>query len=444
MRNRSGWRWLAVAAVAPVLLAACLGGRGRPGDSDAISVWMFPQGDDEAAIRALEAGFEEQNAGKNIEVVVYPEDEYQTKVNTALVADSPPDVAIIENRDWMKVGYVVELTDYLDDWGVSIEDYSPGGLARGAVEGDPSEGVYGIGTFLGGYTIVYNKAMFDEAGVEHPSTDTSMTWAEYADICGQLAQPSDDPTQTIYGCFVNADPYNYYPRYGPDGRTAEGYMNAPELAEAFEIGASVINDGLAPAPSVLDTIDQTGLFAQGQIAMSFSDFSAVAAFQEAEIDFGMAPMVVAEGQEDFVDTWTAPWGTFTDSAHPEDALNFVRFLATEGQRLQMEATPDPPLSTKVASEEGYGDDDPVKAEFLTVLENARAGVFTPPGEDQWDPDEVLRLLTVEGETDAQPILDDMAGRAQQRLDEIWARWDEFDREQFEEEAPVETASPGGG
>jgi multiple sugar transport system substrate-binding protein len=441
MVNRSGWRPLAVIAAVPIVLAACLGGRGG-GDSEAISVWMFPQGDDEAAIRAIEAAFEEANPGKNIEVVVYPEDEYQTKINTALVAGSPPDVAIIENRDWMKVGFVVELTDSLDDWGVSIEDYSPGGLARGAVEGDPSEGVFGIGTFLGGYTIVYNKAMLDEAGVEHPSVDTSMTWAEYAEICEQLAQPSEDPTQTVYGCFVNADPYNYYPRYGPDGRTAEGFMNAPELAEAFEIGASLINDGLAPASSVLDTIGHTDLFAQGQIAMAFSDFSTVPTFQEAELDFGMAPMVVAEGEEDFVDTWTAPWGTFTESRHKEDALAFLEFIATDAQTVQMEATADPPLSTKVAQEGGYGEDDPIKAEFLQVLENARAGVFTPPGEDQWDPDEVLRLLTVEGETDAQPILDDMAARAQQRLDEIWARWETLSQDQFEEEAPVE--SPAGG
>lgn len=55
---------------------------------------------------------------------------------------------------------------------------------------------------------------------------------------------------------------------------------------------------------------------------------------------------------------------------------------------------------------------------------------------------MLRLLTVEEQTDAQPILDEMAAEAQEYLDEIWARWDTLSQEDFEEEAPVE--SPAGG
>lgn len=441
MRKRRMRRAAGTLGAVALLMTGCIGGRG--GDdgntSGAISVWMFPQGDDEVAIRAIETAFEEANPGKDLEIIVYPEDEYQTKINTALVAGSPPDLAIIENRLWMKVGYVVNLSDKLDEWGVSLDDYSPGGLARGTPENDPADGLYGIGTFLGGFPIVYNKAMFDAAGLDYPSIDDSMTFAEYADLCRQLAQPNEDPTQTVYGCTMTPDPYNYYPIYGPDGHTAEGNMNAPELAEAFEIGAALENEGVAPGGGILDTITTIDLFAQGMVAMTFSDFSAVPTYQEAEIDFGMAPMIVAEGQEDFVDTWTAPWGTFTESPHPEDALLVLEFIATEGQRVQMAATPDPPLSVAIANEEGYGEDDLIKSEFLQVLENARTGVFTPPGEEHWDPSEVLRLLTVEGQTDAQPILDQMAAQAQDQLDEVWARWESLDQSEFEDQVEEEQA-----
>ena len=433
-------KFTAVLTGTAIMLAGCIGGRGGGADSNAISVWMFPQGDDEVAIRAIETAFEAANEGKNLEVIVYPEDEYQTKINTALLAGSPPDAAMIENRNWMKVGYVVDLTEHLDEWGVSLDDYSPGGLARGAAEADPTDGIYGLGTFLGGYPIVYNKAMFDEAGLDYPSLDTSMTFAEYADLCRQLAKPSDDPTETVYGCTMTPDPYNYYPVYGADGHTAEGHMNAPELAEAFEIGAALENEGVAPGGGILDTITTIDLFAQGMVAMTFSDFSSIPTYEEAEIDFGMTPMIVAEGQEDFVDTWTAPWGTFTESPHQEDALAFLQFIATEGQRVQMEATPDPPLSVTIAEEEGYGDGDPIKAEFLQVLENARAGVFVPPGEDNWDPAEVLRLLTVEGQTEAQPILDEMAAAAQADLETVWARWETLDKSEFDEQVEEELAS----
>ncbi|MEA2650524.1 MAG: multiple sugar transport system substrate-binding protein [Chloroflexota bacterium] len=423
------------------LLAGCFG-RGGDGSADAnsISVWMFPQGDDEVAIHAMESAFEEAHAGKDVVVVVYPEEEYVTKVNTALVAGNPPDVAIIESDDWMKAGYAVELTDKLPEWGVSVDDFNLGGMSRGALENDPAKGIYGVGTFLGGNVLVYNKAIFDAAGVPYPSPDDSMTFQEYAGICRQLAQPSDDPATNVYGCSMPADiAFGFYPIFGDDGRTAEGNMNAPELAEAFEIGASLINDGLAPSSSVLDTIAESDLFAQGQIAMTWSDFTAVPTYDEAEIDFGMTPFFVVEGQEDFVDTWTAPWGTFTESAHPEDALAFLEFIATDAQEIQMAKTPDPPLSTVVADTAGYGDDDPIKQDFLAVLANARPLPFAPPGVEAWDPVEVMRLLTIEGQTDAQAILDGLAASAQEQLDAVWERWDTLDRAQFEEQVEEEQA-----
>jgi len=431
---------VALAAFA-LLLAGCFGRTAdRSADANTISVWMFPQGDDEVAIRAMETAFEEANAGKDVEIVVYPEEEYVTKVNTALVAGNPPDVAIIESDDWMKAGYVVELTDKLDAWGVSVDDFNAGGLSRGALENDPANGVFGVGTFLGGNVLVYNKAIFDEAGVPYPSADESMTFQEYADICRQLGQPSDDPATNVYGCSMPADiAFGFFPIYGEDGRTAEGNMNAPEFAEAFEIGAGLINDRLAPSSSVLDTIPESDLFAQLQSAMTWSDFTAVPTYQEAEIDFGMTPFFVVEGQEDFVDTWTAPWGTFTESPHPDDALLFLEFIATDAQEIQMAETSDPSLSTVAADEAGYGDDDPIKQDFLAVLANAHPLPFAPPGEDNWDPVEVMRLLTIEGETDAQVILDEMAAAAQDRLDEVWERWDTFGEAEFEEQVEEEAA-----
>jgi len=430
-----------VLAATTVLLAGCFGrGADSSADANSISVWMFPQGDDEVAIRAMEAVFEEANPGKDVEVVVYPEDEYVTKVNTALVAGNPPDVAIIESDDWMKADYVVELTDRLDEWGVSVGDFNPGGLSRGALENDPTNGVYGIGTFLGGNVLVYNKGIFDAAGVAYPSPDESMTFQEYAEICRQLGQPSDDPATNVYGCSMPADiAFGFYPIYGEDGRTAEGNMNAPELAEAFEIGAGLINDDLAPSSSVLDTIAETDLFAQGQIAITWSDFTQVPTYQVAKIDFGMTPFFVVEGQENFVDTWTAPWGTFTESRHPDDALLFLQFVATEAQEIQMAETSDPSLSTVVAEDAGYGDDDPIKRDFLAVLANARPLPFAPPGEENWNPVEVMRRLTVDGETDAQAILDEMAAAAQERLDEVWDRWDTLDKAQFEGQVEEEQA-----
>lgn len=65
--------------------------------------------------------------------------------------------------------------------------------------------------------------------------------------------------------------------------------------------------------------------------------------------------------------------------------------------------------------------------------------FAPPGEETWDPVEVMRLLTIEGETDAQAILDQLATPAQERLEEVWDRWDTFDQAEFEDQVEEEQA-----
>jgi hypothetical protein len=49
----------------------------------------------------------------------------------------------------------------------------------------------------------------------------------------------------------------------------------------------------------------------------------------------------------------------------------------------------------------------------------------------------MRLLTIEGQTDAQAILDEMAAASQQELDAAWERWDTFDRSEFEEQVEAE-------
>ena len=102
--------------------------------------------------------------------------------------------------------------------------------------------------------------------------------------------------------------------------------------------------------------------------------------------------------ESFVDTWTAAWGTFTESTNQAAALEFLRWLATDGQVVRMETSADPSLSMTVAEEHNYGEGDPTKEAYLQVLSAAaQPQVFVPHGVDAWDPAEVLRQLTIGGQ-----------------------------------------------
>jgi multiple sugar transport system substrate-binding protein len=400
----------------------------KPALAGDLSVWTYPQGDDETSLKAYKAAFEELYPDVTVKISVIPEDTYQTKVTTALQAHKPPDVAIIEDRAWMKADRVLDLTPYYASWGVDVADFNPGGIGRATVEGDVADGVYGVGDFLGGNIFVYNKALFDAAGIPYPAADKSLTIQEYADICRKLAKPDPDPAKAVYGCSMPewAPGIQTKDVFGADGRSAVGNLNSPEMVEAFNIAGQLVREKAAPGGTALTAIGESDLFAEGRLGITWTDFTETPKYDDAGLQYGLAPFLVIKPGESFVDTWTAAWGTFTESTNQAAALEFLRWLATDGQVARMETSADPSLSMTVAEEQNYGEGDPTKEAYLQVLSAAaQPQVFVPNGVDAWDPAEVLRQLTIGGQTDAKPILDTMAAAAQTELDRVWAEWEKI-------------------
>ena len=249
-----------------------------------------------------------------MKISVVPEDTYGTKVNTALQAHKPPDIAVIEDRGWMKADRVLDLTPYYASWGVDVADFNPGGIARATVEGNVADGVYGVGDFLGGNIFVYNKALFDAAGIPYPAADKSLTIQEYADICRKLAKPDPDPAKAVYGCSMPewAPGIQTKDVFGADGRSAEGNLNSPEMVEAFNIAGQLVREKAAPGGTALTAIGESDLFAEGRLGITWTDFTETPKYDAAGLQYGLAPFIVIKQGESFVDTWTAPWGTFTD------------------------------------------------------------------------------------------------------------------------------------
>ena len=259
----------------------------------------------------------------------------------------------------MKSKRVLDLTPYYASWGVDVADFNPGGIARTTVEGDVADGVYGVGDFLGGNIFVYNKALFDAAGIPYPAADKSLTIQEYADICRKLAKPDPDPAKAVYGCSMPewAPGIQNKDVFGADGRTAEGNLNSPEMVEAFNIAGQLVREKAAPGGTALTAIGESDLFAEGRLGITWTDFTETPKYDAAGLQYGLAPFLVIKQGESFVDTWTAPWGTFTESPNQAAALEFLRWLATDGQVVRMETSADPSLSMSAAEANNYGEGD---------------------------------------------------------------------------------------
>ena len=104
--------------------------------------------------------------------------------------------------------------------------------------------------------LLYNKAMFDAAGLEYPSATEPMTIDEYAELAAQLTVPSDDITQQVWGGSAE-EPYWWMHRtnmFSEDGRQVEGFVNDESTKHTYQVLADMVKAGHAPSASIMQSL----------------------------------------------------------------------------------------------------------------------------------------------------------------------------------------------
>jgi ABC-type glycerol-3-phosphate transport system substrate-binding protein len=130
------------------------------------------------------------------------------------------------------------------------------------------------------------------------------------------------------------------------------------------------------------------------------------------------------GYQPWFNVWTDAVAVFEGTEHPEEAKEFIAFLATEGQELRVELTGDLPLDFTVAEEADWAQGVPGRQDVLEILPNARPkpffpGVFWVVFGPLYD----VFALAVGGEETAQAALEEAAPAIQENLDRAWERWE---------------------
>jgi hypothetical protein len=247
-----------------------------------------------------------------------------------------------------------------------------------------------------------------------------MTVEEFADTACRLR----DEDAGVWGAAVPLLlPMELY--VSPDGRTAEGYLNGPEAVHQFDVLSGIVRDGCSPTANIVDPWDESAdFFASGAVAMAVADFNSPKQFEQAGINYGVTGPPTPPGVEPFFDVYGDNTGVLRGSDHPEEAMEYIAFLVTEGQRIAYETEGSIPIDNVVAEEMDWADDIPGRHEILEVLSHARSPILIPnrwvvfgPLFDAWG-------YTTGGEKTAQEALDDAAAAVQENLDKAWENWDE--------------------
>src|SRR6266498_767474 len=431
-------RWQRVAsalAVVAVIGAGCSGGSpkttssGPPGQTAqsheevTLDFWVTEEGQDEF-LDALVKGFEAKYPYIHINLTAFPEDNYGTKIETAIAAGNPPDLGAIANLRWLREGKVLPLDDLVKSDGIDLSSYNSSIIGdtthvNGEFGCEFQGKLYCLGSYLGAVRVVYNKDMFEAHGITPPAPYPPMSIDQFVDTACTLTDKDKGIWGGAYGYPVTVLPWET--EFSEDGR--EAIVNSPTAVHAYDVMAKGIREGCAPSLSTMDPWEQgADYFSQGKLGMVVTDLQSFKKIEKAGINYGVTFPPTADSVEPFLQTWTDTFCVFAGTEHPDEAKLFIAYQTTEGQRLRVQVTGDMPISTAVADKMNWAGGIPGREEALQVVPHARPAVFIP---NRWDTVGAVfeAFDKIVGGESAQQALDDAEPKVQADLDKAWKEWD---------------------
>ncbi|HEY6097383.1 MAG TPA: sugar ABC transporter substrate-binding protein [Candidatus Deferrimicrobium sp.] len=419
----------AVLSLFLVAMVACTGDNSGsstgPGGGEKVELnfWVFEEGGIGSFLETLEKSFETKYPNVDLKITAYPENNYGVKLDTAIAAGKTPDLVLVFGPEQMRAGLLSPLDDMIAKNNIDLSTYVPAIVQPGDEFSCSYEGhLYCMGSYAGSVQMLYNKDLFDAAGIPYPAPWPPMTPDQFVEIACQLT----DKANGVWGGAAS-DPLAYVPfdmMFSADGKTATGYVNGPDFVHQFEVLASGYDRGCIPSSNILDPWEQgRDYFAKGDLAMVITDFQDLNKVEDAGINYGSTSVPTPAGVTPYFFVWTDSVAVMAKSPHQTEAMDFIAFLTTEGQRIRYEASGDIPLDLNIAKEVNWAAGIPGRENGLEILSHARPLVFVPNRWDVAGPYYDAWGFVLGGEKTAQQALDDAAPAIQENLDKAWRDWE---------------------
>jgi multiple sugar transport system substrate-binding protein len=317
----------------------------------------------------------------------------------------------------MKSGSVLPLGDTVNQYGINTDNMNQVALSECELDGQ----LYCLGSLTGSVVLLYNKDLFDAAGVAYPSADTPMTIDEYDAMSRALAASGER-----FGSAAGP-PFTWGSRlthFSADGKQTAGVVDDAATVHMYEVLAALGEDEISPLPAESELVSPADMLGTGDVAMAITDMEYGAiALASAGYKWGAAPPPVEQaGDDSFVFVGTDKYGVFKDGANTAAGKALVAYIATEGNRLRIEASDQPPLDASMLDQ--WAGDDPGRQEVVKVLSTStEPGLFVPGFWEVTAPLSDLFAQTANGEGEAGPAIADITPTLQERLDREWETWD---------------------
>jgi multiple sugar transport system substrate-binding protein len=421
-------RLLVVMAMLGLFLPACTGGGDEGCTEDPANGQVcltFWHGYQDYEADWLNAALDEWNA-ENPKIQINPlyvnNDSALQKLTVALQGDEPPDITYQYGSSLAEVAGapgLVDLSDWVNQPEVNWEDFIPGARSAATFDGK----VLGVPALVDNLAIVYNKTLFDDAGLDYPSPD--WTWDDLRAAAKALTDPAAKQFGFAYPMAADEDSvWHWDPLLWQNGGSilnednTQATFNSPEGVEALQVFTGMAVDDQSVYLDIQNSA-YTNIFNSGRIAMLETGPWDLPSFPDVEYGVEILPGFDGDHQ-----TIAGPdmWCVFDNGDGREQAaLKFLQWLtAAEQIKKEALATGHLPIRLSVAQHRAFLKDFAeawpgvdVFAENLSNVEQARPVLAAYPTISTAMGTAIVSAML--GETDAKTALDQAAAEADDAL-----------------------------
>jgi multiple sugar transport system substrate-binding protein len=319
-----------------LFFAGC-GGSGGGSKDVTLRVGMWDQ-NQAPGIEKVLADFTAET-GIKTQVEVTPWNDYWTLLEAAATGGSLPDVFWMHSgqvRRYMEANLLIDLTDRINSSSLANMSNFPQDLVDlYALNGKQ----YAIPKDLDTIGLVYNKKLFDEAGVAYPTNN--WTWDDLRDAARRLSNPSKEQwgiaftpgeTQTGYWNLIYQNG-----GYVINAPAKKSGFDDPKTIEAMQFVESLLKDGYAVPLSYLEG-DLMALMQGNVCAMATFGSWMLSAFNSTQFfvqncDIAMLP--AGPGGKRATIYNGLGWAATTTTKVPEEAWKLLEFLSTESAQRKL-------------------------------------------------------------------------------------------------------------
>jgi ABC-type sugar transport system, periplasmic component len=323
---------------------------------------------DKVYFKTIAQDFMDLHKNVTINIIQVPYDQFDSKLQTMIAAHTQPDITTnvqsMGFKDFYAKGLLTDLTPYIQKYEF---DAAKVGIPENVMEMSTVDNkIYGIPLNTFTTVLMYNKDLFDKAGVAYPPSsyeDKTWTFDKMVEDAKKLTSGSD--ANATYGLIWDwasgIQSMNYFGKgLLPDEAVKTGYctksnFNDPEVVKNLQRFADLaLIDKVQPTPDIQSAMsgsNGTDPFMTGKVAMEVEGAWGLSGVNDLPFKVGVAAIPVGGNDKIRSVMYNDPYFILQGCKNPDIAFQFIQFMAQTDEQIKMVqlSSGDPPANVHALS-----------------------------------------------------------------------------------------------